>query len=73
MSLFFSEFGLQRKFILFAVFLRKSHTSGKYGSLDMDQSVLSQSDCRIFKSTISLKQNDEKALIFCMLLQIHEN
>ena len=39
-------------------FLRKS------GSWDMGQTALSQSDYRIFKSTISLEQNDEKAWIF---------
>ena len=41
-----------RKFILFAVFLYKSHTWEKSGSWDMRQNVISQSDCRIFKSTI---------------------
>ena len=38
----------------------------------MDQNALGQSDCRIFKSTISLERN-EKSPIFCMLIQIHEN
>ena len=32
-----------------------------------------QSDCRIFKSAISLEQNDEKKLIFCMIIQVHWN
>ena len=30
----------------------------------MSQNALSQSDYRIFKSTISLEQNDEKACFF---------
>ena len=30
----------------------------------MSQNVLAQSDCKIFKSVISLKQNDERAWFF---------
>ena len=51
-------------FILFAVFLNKSVIWGKSGSWDMGQNALSQLDCRIFKSTISLEQNDEIARFF---------
>ena len=50
--------------ILFAVFLHKPHISEKSGSWDMGQNALSQSDYRIFKSTISLEQNVEKAWFF---------
>ena len=39
----------------------------------MGQNALGQSDCRIFKSAISLEQNDDKAYIFCMLIQICKN
>ena len=35
-----------------------------FGSWDMCQNVLGQSDCRIFKSTISLEQNGEKVWFF---------
>ena len=63
-ALIFSEFSLYRTFILIIVFLHKSHTWEKSGSWDMSQNVLSQSDCRIFKSIISLKQNGERALFF---------
>ena len=45
---FFSEFGLQREFILYAVFLHKCHTWEKSDSWDMGQNGLGQSDCRIF-------------------------
>ena len=51
-------------FILFAVFLNKSVIWGKSGSWDMGQNALSQLDCRIFKWTISLEQNDEIAWFF---------
>ena len=37
---------------------------GKSGSWDMDQNALDQSDCSIFKLTISPEQNDEKAWFF---------
>ena len=72
-ALIFSEFSLYRTFILIIVFLHKSHTWEKSGSWDMSQNVLSQSDCRIFKSIISLKQNGERALYFCMLIHVHGN
>ena len=36
----------------------------KYGSWDMNQNALGQSDCRILKSTISLEQMDEIARFF---------
>ena len=39
----------------------------------MAQSVLGQSDCKIFKSTISQEQSDEIAWFFCMLIQILGN
>ena len=32
-----------------------------FGSWDMCQNVVSQSDCKIFKETISLEREDEKA------------
>ena len=60
-SLIFSQFGLWWKFILSTVFLHKPHVWEKSGSWDMDQNALGQSDCRIFKSTISLEQNNQKA------------
>ena len=47
--------------ILFAIFLHKFHTCEKSGSRDFGKNVLCQSDCRIFKSTLALEQNDEKA------------
>ena len=40
---------------------------------DMGQNVLDQSDCRVFKSTISLEHIDEKAWLFCIFMQIHGN
>ena len=55
------KFGLKWKFILFAVFLHKSHIWEKSGSWDMGQNALNQSDYRIFKTNKSLEQNDEKA------------
>ena len=60
LSLIFSEFGLKKnyiifsEFILFVVFLHKSHTWEKSGSRYIGQNLLGQSDCRIFKSPISL-------------------
>ena len=47
-KLIFTEFALWWKFILFAVFLYKSHIWENSGSWDMGQNVLSQSDCRFF-------------------------
>ena len=52
------------KFPLFEVFVHKSYVWEKSDSWDKDQNALGQSDCRIFKSTISLQQNDEKVLFF---------
>ena len=51
----------------------KSHTWEKSGSWDMGQTALNQSDGIIFKLTISLKQNDEKAWFFvywCRFIEI---
>ena len=47
--------------ILFVVHLLKSHIWEKPDSGDMGQNAVSQCDCRIFKSTISLEQNYEIA------------
>ena len=47
-----------------ALFLNKSHTCGKSGSWDIGQNALNQSDCKIFKLTLSLEQNDEKVWFF---------
>ena len=44
----------------------------KSGSWDFGQNAVSQSDCRIFKLTISLEQNDKKDF-FCIVIQIHGN
>ena len=53
--------------------LYSSHTFEKSGSWEMGQNALDQSDCSIFKLTISLKQNDEKTWIFvywCRFIEI---
>ena len=47
-------FWIFSEFILFVVFLHKSHTWEKSDSRDIGQNLLSQSDCRIFKYPISL-------------------
>ena len=47
--------------MLIAVFLQKSHIWEISGSSDMGQNALGQSGCRLFKSTMSVEQNDEKA------------
>ena len=44
-----------------AICLKNSHIWKISGSWDMGQNALSQSDSRIFKSTLSLEHNDEKA------------
>ena len=44
--------------------MHKSHTWGKPDSWDMGQNAPNQSDCRIFKLTVSLKENNEKARFF---------
>ena len=59
--------------MLIAVCLDKSHICKNSGSWDMDQNALEQSDCRTFKSTISLEQNPEKAWFFarwCKFIEI---
>ena len=48
LSTIFTEIVLWWKFILFAVFLHKSHIWQNSGCWDMGKKVLSQSDCRIF-------------------------
>ena len=48
--------------------LGKLRVLGKSGSWDMGQNALGQSDCSVFKLTLSLEQND-----FCILMQIHRN
>ena len=54
--------------------MHKSHTWEKSGSWDMGRNTLDQSDCSIiFKLTISLEQNDEKAWFFaswCRFIEI---
>ena len=54
----------EQKFKLFSVFLHKSYSWKKSGSWDMGQNAVGQSDTKIFKSFISLEQNDEKAWFF---------
>ena len=56
-----SKISLTENFILFAVFLHKCYIWGKIRSWDIGQNAVSQSDSRIFKSTISLEQMDETA------------
>ena len=46
------------------LFLLKFHIWEKSGLLDIGQNALSQSDYRIFNSTVSLEQNDEKTWLF---------
>ena len=46
---------------------------GKSVSLDIGQNTLRQSDCRIFKSTISLESTDEIAWFFASLYKIYES
>ena len=46
------------------LFLDKYYTWEKTGSWDMGQNAAGQPYCRIFKSTISLEQKDEKAWFF---------
>ena len=45
---------------------------GKTGSWDMGQNALSQSDCRIFKLTISPEHGDEKAWFFVCWYRLME-
>ena len=58
--------------IYIAVFLHKSYIWKKPFFWDTGQNALSQSDCRIFKSTISLEQIDQTASFFCMLIEIQK-
>ena len=44
--------------MLIVVFLHKSYTWEKSVSWDMGQNALGQSDCKIFKSNLSLEQKD---------------
>ena len=53
--------------------MHKSHTWEKSSYWDMGQNALDQSDCIIFKLTISLEQNDEKVWFFaywCRFIEI---
>ena len=53
--------------------MHKSHTWEKSGSWDIGQNALNQSDCSIFKLTVSLEQNDENAWFFaywCRFIEI---
>ena len=61
------------KTLLFAVFLHKSYIGKNLVLWDIGQNGLSQSDCRIFKSTISHEINRWNSLILCMLIQIQKN
>ena len=54
-----------------SAFLHKSQIWEKTVSLDMGQNAPGQSDCRIFKSTLS-QEKFTKCLIFDMFIQIHE-
>ena len=44
--------------------MHKSHIWEKSGSWDIGQNALGRSDCRIFKLTVSVEENDEKAWFF---------
>ena len=46
--------------MLFTVFLHKSYIWEQFSSWDIGQNALGQSHYRIFKSTISIEQHDEK-------------
>ena len=50
--------------MLIAVCLDKSHICKNSGSWDMDQNALEKSDCRTFKSAISLEKKRWKAWFF---------
>ena len=61
-------------FMLITVWLDKYHIWENSGASDVGQNALGQSDCRIFKSTISLSRTMWwKSLIFCILIQIYWN
>ena len=71
--IFFWTWSITKVYIIGSILPQiTSHIWGKSGSSDMIQNALNQSDYRIFKSIISLKQNDEDQ-IFCMLIQSHGN
>ena len=53
-----------RKFCIFCCILAQISYWEKSGSWDMGKNVLGQLDCRIFKSTVSLEQNNERAYFF---------
>ena len=62
-----------KKVILTAVFLHKFHTWEKSGSWDdMGQNALSQSDCKIFKLTVSLEGKDENVWFFACWYEFME-
>ena len=70
---FFLNLVYKENLITFAVLLHNSHTWKKSVFRDRGQYALDQSDCSIFKLTISLEQNDEKAWFFaywCRFLEI---
>ena len=60
-------------------FLKKTFLLQKFGKLAKNRpktgsfNALSQSDCTIFKSTISSEEIDQIALFFCILIQIHKD
>ena len=51
-------------YILFSIPLPRSHIWKKSGFWDMGQNALGQSNCRIFKSALSLEQNMKWADFF---------
>ena len=53
-----------RKFYIFCCILAQISYLEKSGSWDMGKNVFGQSDCRIFKSTVSLEENNERAYFF---------
>ena len=59
MNLYYNE-----KFILFAVFLHKSYIREKSCSWYVGRDAFSQSDYKIFKSTISPDEIDKTASFF---------
>ena len=63
-SLIFPEFALWWKFMLFFVFLHKSHIWEKCCFWDIGENALSCWDYQIFKSSISPEERDETASLF---------
>ena len=43
--------------------MHKAHILGKSGSWDISQNAFGQSDCKVFRSTMSLKQSVGKAWV----------